>query len=122
MLQQFKNISTMVHQQLNTILDDQKQAQATNGEDFMEGGPSINIKDLVNDFNTGEFVHKNVRVRPTSSASGGLAKNEDGQRGSSIGITPGEDDEERKYNVDQQVEININRLRQKDILRVEQER
>jgi hypothetical protein len=48
-------------------------------EDYMEGGPSINIKDLVNDFTTNEFVNKNVRVRPASSASGGLgAKNEDG--------------------------------------------
>lgn len=78
----------MVHQQLNDIIDQQEQARNGEDDDFMEDGPSINIKDLVHDFNTGEFVNKNVRVRPASSASGGLAKNEDGnQRGSSIGIT-----------------------------------
>ena len=76
--QQFKNIGTMVHQQLNEIIDQQEQARNGEDNDFMEDGPSINIKDLVHDFNTGEFINKNVRVRPASSASGGLAKNEDG--------------------------------------------
>ena len=43
----------------------------------MEEVPSINIKDLVNDFTTNEFVNKNVRVRPASSASGGLGTKQD---------------------------------------------
>ena len=56
----------MVHQQLNQIMDSRRQDHAEVGEDSDE---SLNVKELINDFATDEFVQKNVRVRPTSSYS-----------------------------------------------------
>ena len=38
-------------------------------DDLQDVVGSVNIKDLVSDFATEEFVQKNVRVRPASTAS-----------------------------------------------------
>jgi len=99
--QQFKNIATMVHQQLNMIMD-QRKAQGGAEEDSDE---SLNVKELINDFATDEFVHKNVRVRPTSSHSmAGKDQSEMGGRGQ-VQAAKDEEDEERKFNSETQFDL-----------------
>lgn len=99
--QQFKNIATMVHQQLNMIMDSRKEQ----GQDEDDSDESLNVKELINDFATDEFVHKNVRVRPTSSHSmAGKDQSEMGGRGQVIAAKDDED-EERKFNSETQFDL-----------------
>ena len=91
----------MVHQQLNMIMD-QRKAQGGAEEDSDE---SLNVKELINDFATDEFVHKNVRVRPTSSHSmAGKDQSEMGGRGQ-VQAAKDEEDEERKFNSETQFDL-----------------
>lgn len=80
MLQTFKNLSTIVHQQLNQIIET---AQI---EEVQEAGLEIS-------FCTAEFVDKNVRVRPSST------KYEDDYMTKN---SQGEEEETKTYNVMQQ--------------------
>lgn len=45
------------------------QRKANHDVDADDSDESLNVKELINDFATDEFVQKNVRVRPTSSYS-----------------------------------------------------
>ena len=125
MLQTFRQIAIMVQQQLNTVLDHQKEVNEDDEELMGTNTASINIKDLANDFATDEFVSKNVRVRPTSSHSkdGHRADSEGPQRTSTLAVTgQADEDDERKYNAAQLLEINFIRNEQKERLRLEDER
>jgi hypothetical protein len=106
---QFKNIAAMVQQQLNMIVD--QRAQHHNDEDSDE---SLNVKELINDFATDEFVQKNVRVRPTSSYSmAGKDQSEMGGRGQGAGNND-EDDDARKFNSEALYDLGQQRHEQKD--------
>lgn len=121
LLQQFKNISTLVHQQLNHIIDERAAAQLEDSED----DESINIKDLQNDFATDDFISKNVRVRPTSSHSGGKGGRDESEAAHKFGgpSSVGDDgDDDRKFNADQLIELNFIRNEQKERKRNDEER
>lgn len=106
---QFRNIAAMVQQQLNTIVD--QRAQNQHDEDSDE---SLNVKELINDFATDEFVQKNVRVRPTSSYSmAGKDQSEMGGRGASAAQND-EDDDQRKFNTEALYDLQQQRHEQKD--------
>jgi hypothetical protein len=96
MLQQFKNISILVHQQLQGIFDRRAEDQTADDSD-----ESLNVKELITDFATDEFVSKNVRVRPTSSMSGGVKDQSEigGPRSSTHGGRDDEEDE-KKFNTE----------------------
>jgi len=117
--QQFKNIATMVHQQLNMIMDARKEQ----GGDDEDSDESLNVKELINDFATDEFVHKNVRVRPTSSHSMvGKDQSEMGGRGQMQAVKDEEDDD-RKFNSETQFDLQQQRFDAKTRKKqVEQER
>jgi len=107
--QQFKNIGTMVHQQLHLIVD---QRQTHTDDDSDE---SLNVKELINDFATDEFVHKNVRVRPTSSYSlAGKDQSEMGARGGNGQPPVTEDEEDRKFNTETIYDLTQQRNEKKD--------
>ena len=108
--QQFKNISTMVHQQLNMIID-QRAAERNHDQDS-DSDESLNIKELINDFATDEFVTKNVRVRPTSSYSqAGKDQSEVGVRGAG---GRDEEEDEKKFNSETNYELSQQRFEQKE--------
>ena len=71
MITQFKNISIVVHDQLDQIClanEAAITAAIEAGEDVEDVCPSINVRELVNDYATQQYVEKNIR-RPPSSAS-----------------------------------------------------
>jgi hypothetical protein len=90
-----------VHQQLQGIFDRRAEEQTADDSD-----ESLNVKELITDFATDEFVSKNVRVRPTSSMSGGAKDQSEigGPRSSTHG---GKDDEEdeKKFNTETQYDL-----------------
>jgi len=64
----FGNISNIVCEQLNEIINDQRRRRADGAESAdLE---SINAKEFQHDFGTEELMAKNDRVRPTSTMSG----------------------------------------------------
>ena len=73
----------------------------------------MNIKELINDFATDEFVQKNVRVRPASSYSqAGKDQSEVGGRGTAG--TRDEEEDEKKFNSETNYELSQQRLEQKE--------
>lgn len=97
----------MVHQQLQIILDDQENGLNDDSDD--EFGRNKQFEDFVT--KTGdEFERKNYRVRPQSSL---FDDNEKQAKASSIHSAKDgynhEEEDERKFNRDQQIEINIAR-------------
>jgi len=93
MIANFRNIAAMVTQQLKELNEQREQAKADNGGSDSE--ESMNVKELINDFATDEFLNKNVRVRPVSSYSMAGAGKE--QELKSQAQTQ-EDEDEKKFN------------------------
>lgn len=94
------------------MIIDQRVAGRDQDQDS-DSDESLNIKELINDFATDEFVQKNVRVRPTSSYSqAGKDQSEIGARGA--GGTQAEEDDEKKFNTETNYELSQQRLEQKE--------
>lgn len=82
---------------------------------------SLNVKELINDFATDEFVQKNVRVRPTSSYSmAGKDQSEIGGRAAAQ-ATREEEDDDRKFNSETQYELSRQRAELKERKRLEEQ-
>ena len=107
LLQQFRNISTMVHQHLLLLIENQPEAGSDDEESLnIEGGDA---RDLNNEFGSHEFMARNFRVRPVSSQSraGDRDASEAAHRAGE------EEDNERNFNENMGIEVSIWRREQK---------
>ena len=74
MITQFKNISIVVHDQLDMICLANEAAinaaiEAGADIDEFDVCPSINVRELVHDYVTPQYVDKNIRRPPSSSSA-----------------------------------------------------
>lgn len=87
-LQLFSTISDIVGTQIEDIIQNQN-----DGEDEASG--FISGKDFMNDFATEEFLTKNIRVRPQSSATGKDQDDKQSEHVSRANLFENGDDEEK---------------------------
>lgn len=82
----------------------------------------ITAKDFMNDFATEEFITKNMRVRPTSGVTRGGDNDETKTQGGDAGLSrigglDGNLDDEEKFNIDAQHDMDNYRSKAKQKLR-----